>query len=234
MINVPHFPLVIPMEKRNMIWKSVTRVGTMPKRVKKAFTSAAGTPVFSNLTVVAHSRREDAHLDRVEHAPVRRHVLRSHASCRRDASSRDPAACKASRPEHPRRRSWAGFRIRDRFRIPGLEEPVVLLLKLPADAPDRLPEVDGLADHLLGEGIARPTIHHCRGYVVRCHDRVERRRRRVHHVGLIEALSGRWRRGHPECGCTKPATAPPAACASSAWRRWSAPLCVAGSPRIAK
>ena len=33
-MSVPHFPLVMPIENRNMTWKSVTRVGTMPKRVK--------------------------------------------------------------------------------------------------------------------------------------------------------------------------------------------------------
>ena len=148
MISVPHFPLVIPIEKRNIIWKSVTRVGTIPKRVKKAFTRAAGTPVSTwpsspipgarMLTLTGSSMHQ-----------VRRHVLEAM-----------PAVGGMHHPGILLRAKHlggsilegdleAGFRIRDRFRVPRLEEPVVLLLKPPADAPDCLPEIDSLADHLL-------------------------------------------------------------------------------------
>src|SRR5690349_24119449 len=39
----------MPIENRNITWKSVTRVGTMPKRLNHALTSAAGTPEVSSL-----------------------------------------------------------------------------------------------------------------------------------------------------------------------------------------
>ena len=119
-----------------------------------------------DFTVVPQAGREEAHLDRVEHAPVRRHVVKTVPLVGRMHHPRVLLGAKHVGRGILKVDLAAGLRILDLLGIPGLEEPIALLLKRPADAPNSLSEVDRLLDCFLSEGIAGPPVHHCRGYVV--------------------------------------------------------------------
>ena len=68
----------------------------MPKRVKSAFTSAAGTPRVQELAVVAHAGAQDADLDRVEHAPVPSDALEAVPAVAGLHAATAPARCTSS------------------------------------------------------------------------------------------------------------------------------------------
>src|SRR5690349_25084452 len=88
--------------------------------------------------VAAHAGREDAHLDRVEHAPVIRYFVEAVPLV---AGAQDPGLLALGEllGRHVLERQLV-----DALDVPGREEPVLLFLELAPHAAHRLAEVDGL------------------------------------------------------------------------------------------
>ena len=79
------------------------------------------------------------------------------------------------------------LRIGDLGRIPGAEEPVIVLRVLPLNAPDRLAKSHSLANGFGSQCHTARTVHHGGGNLVGSNDRIKRRGRRMHHERLVEA-----------------------------------------------
>ena len=181
--------------------------------------------------LVRHARRHDRDLDRVEHAVAVFEVAEA-------VPARRPGAAPSSRGRwpatRPARRRTATFLPRSRtvtvVGVPGVEEPVPLLRELPVHAAHGLAEGHRLVDRLGGQRQpAGPSII----AAVTSFDTM------IAYSGEVEAcimnafVEARVRdraRGRRGRGATRPARAPPAACASSAWRRSSGPVWSFGSP----
>ena len=107
---------------------------------------------------------------------------------------------------------------RELLRAPDLEPPV--LAALVVDLAHRAAEVERLDDRLLDQRGAAGRLHHRRRHVAGRDDRVLRRGRGVHQVGLVEEVPVELARlASPAPGSARPARCRPAACASTASRR---------------
>ena len=141
-----------------------------------------------------------------------------------------PKPCQSSfGPQHPVL-AIADALFGELVRAPDLEPPVLAVFVV--DLAHRAAEVERLDDRFLDQRRAARRLHHRRGDVARGDDRVLRRGRCVHQVRLVEAVPVELARlASPAPGSARPATCPPAACASTGSRRPASPWCAAGPCR---
>ena len=144
----------------------------MPCSARYLVTIAAGMPVLANLPDHVQPRRDHRGLDRVEHVETRREIAEA-----------VPAFVRAQHPVV----AVADALVGQLLRPPHLEPPV--LAEFGVDLAHGAAEIERFQDRFLDQRRAAGRLHHRRRHVARGDDRVLRRGRRVHQVGLVETVT---------------------------------------------
>src|SRR5205814_2360035 len=100
--------------------------------------------------------RQDADLDRIEHAPVVGDLVEAVPLV---AGTQDPGVLFSTKNF---RRNILEWHLANALHVPWREEPVLLLLELAPYAADCLAKIDRLLDHFLRERAAAAAVHHRR------------------------------------------------------------------------